>query len=812
MDASVKELPLPQLIERLGTNEQTGLSADQVISRRSEAGWNEIPAKRKSAILLFLRKFWGLSAWMIEAIAILSLVLRKTADFYVAAGLLLANAVIGFLQERRAQHVVEMLKSKLQVQARVLRDGHWMDIPARELVPGDIVRLRMGDLIPADLRVLAGDIRVDQSSLTGESKEQTKTTGDEVYSASIVRQGEFQGLVVSTGAQTFYGRTVELVQNAQPKLHMEEVVSKLVRWLFAIVGGVVLLLIVVALFRGSPMSEILPLSLVLLMGAVPVALPVMFTVSTALGVRDLGKQGVLVTRLSATEDAATMQILCTDKTGTITLNQLAVTGLYPEDGAATDELLLAAVLASNESNRDSIDAAILDAARKKGLPPAEYRQTSFTPFSPLTRRTEAAVDGPGGSFKVMKGALKTIGALANLPPDKIQALEDSSGALAGKGYRSLAVAKTAAGQTHFLGLVALYDPPRPDSRELITRLQALGVRVKMLTGDAAPVARQIASEVGLKTIVAMKEVRLAESSDGQALIELLKQNDGIAEVFPEDKYKVIKALQDAGIVVGMTGDGVNDAPALQAAEVGIAVKGATDAARGAASVVLTDSGLTGIVNLVQNGRSVYQRILTWMINKVSRTVLKTGFVGISFLLTGHLLISALGMIVLVFMTDFVKITLATDRVRPSAAPDTWEIRPLVIVAMALGVSMVFESLGLLWAGIRFMEIALDSKRLHTFSFLILLFMALFSILSIRERGPFWKSRPSGTLALALLSSGAVGVLIGWAGVGGLPALPAQAIILALGGAMVLSLGLNDVIKHVLLRWTIAKAHLRSKGK
>ena len=797
-----KNIPLPQLIERLGTNPQTGLSAAQVTSKFAEFGPNEIPEKKKSALLGFLKKFWGLSAWMIEAIAILSLILGKRADFYVATGLLLLNAVIGFLQEWRAQNVVKMLQSKLQIQTRALRDSHWNDVSARELVPGDIVRLRMGDFVPADLRVVAGDIRVDQSSLTGESKEQSKSVGDDVYSGSIVRQGEFQGLVALTGAQTLYGKTVELLLSARPKLNMEEVVSKLVRWLFMIVGSVVLILIVVAIFRHTSMEEILPLSLVLLMGAVPVALPVMFTVSTALGARDLGKQGVLVTRLSATEDAATMQVVCIDKTGTLTLNQLVVTGLYPEEGVSQDDLLLCAALASNESNRDSIDAAVLDAARKKGLHLDKYRQISFVPFTPQSRRTEAAVEGPEGSIKVMKGALKTIGALAKLTPEKFAASETAADALAKKGYRALTVAKTIGDQTQILGTVALYDPPRPDSAKLIARLKELGVRVKMLTGDAAPVARQIASEVGLKSIVTMKDVGPAGNSDANALIECLKQNDGIAEVFPEDKYKVIKALQEAGSIVGMTGDGVNDSPALQAAEVGIAVHGATDAARGAASVVLTESGLSGIVDLVQNGRSVYQRILTWMVNKVSRTVLKTGFVGIAYLLTGHLLVSALGMIVLVFMTDFVKITLATDRVRPSAEPDTWNIRPLVIVAVGLGIIMVAESLALLWAGIEFLGIALGSEKLHTFSFLILLYMALFSIISIRERGAFWKSRPSATLALALFASGAIGCLIGEIGIGDLPALPIYTVMLAMSGACAFSLGLNDLVKRVLLRWTM----------
>ncbi|MGZ3809114.1 MAG: plasma-membrane proton-efflux P-type ATPase [Bacteriovorax sp.] len=788
----MKGLSVSQLIELLGSNQKLGLSSDEVISRTQQFGLNEIPEKRKNPFLQFLKKFWGPSAWMIGAIAALSLFLHKRFDFYVAAGLLVVNAVIGFLQERRAEQVVKMLQSKLQIQTRTLRDGKWSDLPARALVPGDIVRLRMGDFVPADLKIVSGDITIDQSSITGESAELARSVDDEVYSASIVRQGEFLGLVVLTGIKTFYGRTVELVQKSRPKLHMEEVVSKLVKWLFAVVGSVVILVIAIGLIRGTSMTDILPLGLVLLMGAVPIALPVMFTVSTALGARDLGKKGVLVTRLSATEDAATMQVLCVDKTGTLTINQLVVKGLYPEEKIVPEDLLLCAALSSNSSNRDSIDAAILEYASKQNVLIDHYKQVQFVPFSPQTRKTEASIEGEKGPFKVMKGALKAIASIAKLPPDQTQRLEASSDLLAKKGYRTIAVAKIVADQIQFLGLVALYDPPRPDSAELITRLHSLGLSVKMLTGDAVPVAQQIASEVGLGKIIPLGTLQLTN-------LDWLKDNDGIAGVFPEDKYTVIKALQVEKIVTGMTGDGVNDSPALQAAEVGIAVKGATDAARAAASVVLTESGLSGIVDLVENGRSVYQRILTWVINKISRTVLKTGFVGLAYIFTGHLLISALGMLVLTFMTDFAKITLATDRVRPSQTPDTWKILPITFVAMALGVCMIFEALGLLWIGLHFAGVKLESHEVHTFSFLILLFMALFSILCVRERGPFWKSRPSKTLALALFLDGLIGILVGWKGIGDLPALRFSAIGIALTGSGLLSLGLNDFLKLIFYR-------------
>lgn len=796
------KMQMSDLFKLLEVDGKSGLSSEEVRSRTDQFGFNEIPKTPKHSFLLFAKKFWGRSAWMIEVIAILSLYLGKKSDFYVAMGLLFVNAVIGFLQEERSQRVVISLQSKLLIQTRALRDGQWRDLPARELVPGDLVRLRMGDFVPADLKVISGEIMVDQSALTGESQDKSRTTGDQVYSASIIRQGEFQGLVVLTGVKTYYGRTVELVQKSQPKLHMEEVVSKLVKWLFAVISAVVLLVIAVAFFRGTPMTEVLPLSLVLLMGAVPIALPVMFTVSTALGARDLGKKGVLVTRLSATEDAATMQILCVDKTGTLTLNQLAVKGLYPEDKVSPEELLRCAALSSNKSNRDSIDFAILDYARTQNLDLNNYKQIQFIPFSPQTRKTESTIHGATGSFKVLKGALQTIVDSAKLPEKEISRLEASSELLAKKGYRTIAVAKTVNAEIKFLGLVALYDPPRPDSAELIARLHALGVSVKMLTGDGAPVAQQIATEVGLGKIIAIGTLQLTN-------LDWLKTNDGIAGVFPEDKYKVIKALQSEKIIAGMTGDGVNDSPALQAAEVGIAVKGATDAARAAASVVLTESGLTGIVDLVENGRSVYQRILTWVVNKLSRTVFKTGFVGLAFIFTGHLLISALGMLVVTFITDFAKIALATDRVRPSKTPDTWNIESVTLVAVALGLSMMIESLGLLWIGLHFTGIKIDSTEVHTFSLLILLFMGLFSILCIRERGFFWNSRPSNTLIMALVLDGATGLLIGWLGIGELPPLRTSAIGIAVGGAVLLSLGLNDFLKLLFYKKT---SHLFRSSK
>jgi H+-transporting ATPase len=735
-----------EMLHYLGSDPQCGLGNIDARARLAREGANEVPEKPVHPFASFARKFWGLSAWMIELIALLSLLLHKYADLAVALGLLLVNAVLSFLQEQRASSAVAALRRQLQVTSRVLRDGVWHVQPARELVSGDIVRVRTGDFVPADVQLLDGELRIDQSALTGESQEQRKAANDLLYSGSTVRRGEATAVVVATGVRTYFGRTTELVESARPKLHVEEVVTRVVKWLFLIVGVQVALALVVSLGQGVPLMEILPLSLVLLMSAIPVALPVMFTVSMAVGSVELARRGVLITRLSAAEDAANMDVLCADKTGTLTLNRLSLSGALPQPGFTDDDVVRTGALASQEADQDAIDLAFLRAAQGRRLLHGAEKQLSFVPFSPSTRRTEAIVEIDGQKTRVMKGALRTVAKAAGLHESAVAALETHANAEAQKGVRILAVA-LAKGDSpwRLVGLALLRDAPRPDSRQLIAELRSLGVTVKMLTGDALPVARAVAGELGLGEMVRAPELRSAQSETGTRPTQLALSADGFAEVFPEDKFLVVKSLQAAGHIVGMTGDGVNDAPALRQAEVGIAVSGSTDVAKGAASVVLTNEGLASIVDLVKNGRAIYQRVLTWIINKVSRTILKSGFVVIAFLVTGQFVISALGMVLLVFMTDFVKIALATDRVRPSQNPETWNIGPLVKVAVVLGLFMLAEALGSLAIGWHLFDLGQESGRLQTFTFLNLLFFALFSIVSIRERRAFWASRPSWVL-------------------------------------------------------------------
>ena len=796
---------VPETLAALKVNPETGLSRADVDSRRKEHGYNEVAERKEHPVRKFLGKFWGISAWMLELIMVLSAVLRKFSDLAVVGALLVINAVLSFMQERRAAGVVEALRRRLQVSARVRRDSTWKVIPARELVPGDVVRVRPGDIIPADVKLLTGALSVDQSALTGESKDADKAPGEVLSSGSVVRRGEGNGVVMLTGAKTYFGRTTELVQEARPKLHIEAVVAKVVRWLFVIVGTLISVVVVLSLIRGAPLIEMIPLMLVLLMSAVPVALPVMFTVSMAVGSKELAKRGVLVTRLSAAEDAATMDVLCVDKTGTITMNQLAVTGVIPLEPATEADVLFAGALASQEANQDPIDLAFLAAATERRVFDNRPKATSvsFAPFDAINRRTEAVLEQNGQRFRVMKGAVRTVAEACGLQPQAIEALEARISASAAKGYRTLAVARgPETGPGALVGLVSLYDPPRPDAKELIADLRDLGVAVKMLTGDALLVAREIGQGVGLTNIRRVADLKATSALADNKAKDLLAGADGFAEVYPEDKYIVVQHLQAAGHVTGMTGDGVNDAPALRQAEVGIAVSTATDVAKGAASVVLTEAGLTNIVTLVEQGRAIYQRILTWIINKISRTILKAAFVAIAFVATGKFVVSAFAMLLLVFMTDFAKISLSTDNVRPSRRPETWNIGGYITVSVVLGVAMVAETLLLLWIGWAHFGLATNNSALYTFSFLMLLYFAVFSVVSARERHWFWATLPSKTFLSALAADVLIGTVVPYLGLPGLRPLPWWQTLAIFAYAMVACLFLNDAVKVAMIRWRV----------
>jgi H+-transporting ATPase len=760
-------------LAKLSFNPDAGLTHAEVEDRRKAYGYNEVAEEKGRPVLKFLEKFWGISAWMLEAIMVLSAVLGKYSDLAVVGALLVINAVVSFMQERRAA--------------------------------GDIVRVRPGDIIPADVKLLAGALTVDQSAFTGESKDTDRVPGEVLASGSVARRGEGNGVVILTGAKTYFGRTTELVQQARPTLHIEAVVAKVVRRLLIIIGALLCVVIVLSLVRRTPMIELAPIVLVLLMSAVPVALPVMLTVSMAVGARELAQRGVLVTRLSAAEDAATMDVLCVDKTGTITLNQLTVTGVISLEHATEADVLFAGALASQEANQDPIDRAFLAAAKERHIFDSLPKVTpvSFAPFDAKNRRMEAVVEQNGMQLRVMKGAVRTIAEACGLQPAAIEALEARVSASGAKGYRTLAVAcGPTAGTLTLTGLVSLYDPPRPDAKALIAALQDHGVAVKMLTGDALAVASEIARGVGLPNIKLMADMKAAIAQASDKTVDLFAGADGFAEVYPEDKYIVVKHLQAAGHVTGMTGDGVNDAPALRQAEVGIAVSTATDVAKGAASVVLTELGLTNIIALVEQGRMIYQRVLTWIVNKISRTIMKSAFVAIAFVITGKSVVSVFVILLLLFMGDFPAISLATDNVRPSKKPETWNIGGFVAVAVALGVAMAAETLLLLWIGWTHFGLATNDNALYTFSFLMLIYFAVFSTVSARERRWFWATLPSSIFLWALASEAIVGTVLAFIGLPGLIPLPWWQMLAIFVYAMVACLGVNDAVKVLMIKWRV----------
>lgn len=785
-------------------NDAKGLTSSEVEEKQKQFGRNEVAEKQPSPILAFAKKFWGLVPWMLEAAMVLSYILHNYADVYIIAALLLVNAVLGFVQERQATRAVCALKQKLQLQARVLRDGVWQTVNSAELVPGDVIRARSGDFVSADFRILDSEATVDQSALTGESLPIEKKRGDVVYSGSLFMKGEVTGVIVATGTQTMFGKTAQLVQLARPKLHVESVISNLTKWLIVLVVSLLLVASAVAYLRGINLLDMLSLALVLIVAAIPVALPTMFTITMALGSYELAGKGVLVTRLSASEDAALMDVLCVDKTGTITENKLSIAEVDQMNSYTKDDVVVLGALASQRANQDPIDLAFFAFVDEKKISLDVYQQKKFVPFDPSTRRTEAIVEKQGQTLRVTKGAVSAVSDLCQLKGQQLAEAEDKMNVLANKGYRVIAVAvgKESACM-NMVGLVALYDKPRADSSKLISEIRSEGIPVKMLTGDSLPIAKQIAQEVGIgEKITRMADI---EKSEENAVVaaEIVDQSDGFAEIYPEGKYRIVKGLQAEKHVVGMTGDGINDAAALKQAEVGIAVSNATDVAKGSASVVLTKEGLSNIVDLILTGRMIYQRIYTWMFNKIVKTFQVILFVIVAFLATGLFVVGPFQVVLLLFLVDFVTISISTDKVRPSDKPETWNIAPLVKGAVVLGVAIVIESLGLLYIGLKYLALT-NISALNTFSFDMLLFGGLFTIFVVRERSNFWKSRPSRPLLTAIIADMVISSLISVFGIPGLAPIPPLYVLLAFVWFLFFVLLVNDQLKLRLLRFINAK--------
>jgi H+-transporting ATPase len=753
------KVSLPELFKKLAASEN-GLSSTEAQTRLEKYGANEISEKTVNPLVKLLTYFWGPIPWMIEIAVILSAVVRHWPDFFIILVLLVANAVVGFWEEYQAGNAIAALKAKLALQARVKRDGKWRTVPARDLVPGDVVHVRLGDIVPADARLLEGDpVEVDQSALTGESLPVSRSSGETVYSGSIVRQGEIDALVYGTGQNTYFGKTAQLVSEAHTVSHFQRAVLKIGDYLIVLAVALVVLILAVALFRGDRMVTTLQFALVLTVAAIPVAMPTVLSVTMAVGARLLAVKQAIVSRLASIEELAGMDVLCSDKTGTLTQNKLTLGKPFVLEGISAEEVTLAGALASREESQDTIDLAILggvkDRSRLQG-----YRVTHFQPFDPVHKRTEAAVESPDGQkFKVAKGAPQVIQALAANRTETSAAVEKAIQGFAARGFRSLGVARTDdQGRWRFLGVLPLFDPPRDDSKETIATAGQMGINVKMVTGDQLAIGKEIAGQLGLGTnILDAAGFGDTRHHEGGQLAESIEKADGFAQVFPEHKFHIVEVLQQHNHIVGMTGDGVNDAPALKKADCGIAVSGATDAARAAADIVLLTPGLSVIIDAIKESRKIFQHMNSYAIYRIAETIRVLFFMTLSILVFNFYPVTAVMIVLLALLNDGAILSIAYDEVRYSDRPEAWNMHQVLGIATVLGVIGVVASFGLFYIGERVFQ--LSREFIQPLIYLKLSVAGQLTIFLTRTRGPFWSMRPARILVMAVFGAQLIATLI-----------------------------------------------------
>ena len=766
---SYRDMPLQEAMDRLGATSE-GLTSKDAVSRLAKYGRNELTEPPRNPVADFLRRYWGPMPWLLELAMVLSFILKRPAEGVIILVLLTMNAIIGFWHSQGSHKAVSLLKQRLALQARVLRDGNWQTIEVALLVPGDVITVRLGDIIPSDAKIITGDVSIDESALTGESLPIEKNAGAVIYSGSVIRQGEARCLVINTGYTTYFGRTAELVNAAKPKSHQEAIALAIVKYMMYL--GIAASLIVAgdAAVQHHSFLLILTFIVVFLMGSVPVALPAVLTIVQAATGIQLSKSGVLVTRLESIEDAASVSVLCMDKTGTITMNQLSVVEAVGFEPYVLTDTLNMAALASREDGIDLIDLAILEYAKAQGANGQGYKQLTYTPFNPAVRRTEATASKDGLEFKVIKGASQVVAPMCTgMDAQELAKVDEHVQSYSRKGYRTIAVARSKEGEPNALslvGLVALADPPRPDSRQMIAEIKQLGVKPIMLTGDNMAIAKEIAVQVGIgENISRLSDVAHLQ---GKERATAVATSDGFAEIYPEDKYQLVKLLQEAGYMVAMTGDGVNDAPALKQAEMGIAVNNATDVAKASASVVLTEPGIQVIVKAVELSRETYQRMLTWVINKVMKVIQVVGLLTIGYFMVHEMIVSMLGISLLIFANDFVTISLATDNVKHTLNPNSWDVANIMSAALVVGVLLIGEGLATIWWGIHMLH--LDIDHLRTLVLLMLVFTSQLNVLMVRERRSLWASRPGTALIVSSLSVTVLYIALGISGIL-IPAIP-----------------------------------------
>ncbi len=757
--ADLKSLPLDELEAKLASSPD-GLSQAEAEQRLAQYGPNEIAEKSISPLLKFLSYFWGPIPWMIEVAAILSAVVKHWSDFIIIVVLLLANAGVGFWEEYQAGNAIAALKARLAPRARVRRNGAWTNIESRALVPGDLIRMRLGDIVPADARLLDQDpVEVDQSALTGESLPVTRKMGEALFSGSVIRQGETDALVYATGTHTYFGQTARLVAEAHTVSHFQRAILKIGDYLIVIAIALVVLIFGVAMFRGDPLLTTLQFMLVLTVAAIPVAMPAVLSVTMAVGARLLAAREAIVSRLASIEELAGVDVLCSDKTGTLTQNKLALGKPFCVGAVTQDELILNGALASRAENQDTIDMAVLSGLQDRTALEA-YQAVHFQPFDPVHKRTEATLKTKaGGVVRVTKGAPQVIlGLSANaaaVKPEVDKAVE----AFAKRGYRSLGVARAEGnGSWQFLGVLPLSDPPRPDSKETIATARQLGIDVKMLTGDQIAIAKEIADQIGLGTnILDASGFGDTKHHEAAQLDQSIEEADGFAQVFPEHKFHIVDVLQRHGHIVGMTGDGVNDAPPLKKADCGIAVSGATDAARAAADIVLLTPGLSVIIDAVKESRKIFQRMNSYAIYRIAETIRVLLFMTLSILAFNFYPVTAVMIVLLAVLNDGAILSIAYDNVRTSDTPEAWNMRFVLGIATVLGITGVVASFGLFYLGEQVFH--LDRATIQTLMYLKLSVAGHLNIFVTRTRGPFWSIRPSRILLIAVVGTQVIATII-----------------------------------------------------
>ena len=763
----LKKLSIDETFKTFSSDEN-GLSDSSLKERIDDYGYNELVEKKVNPIVKFLSYFWGPIPWMIEVAAILSAVIHHWEDFWIIFVLLLLNASVGFWQEYKAGDAIDQLKKKLALNARVKRNGKWTKLPARELVPGDVVRVRLGDVIPADIKLFSGDyLSADESALTGESLPVDKHDSDVAFSGSIVRQGEMDGLVVATGIDTFFGRTAKLVEEAKTVSHFQRAVVKIGHYLIVLAAFMIAIIFMVSFFRGESFLDTLQFALVLTIAAIPVALPAVLSVTMAVGASALAKKKAIVSKLVAIEEMAGMDILCSDKTGTITKNELTLADVVPQDKFTADDVLVFASLASREEDNDPIDTAIISKTKSLDSPAEKmktYSVSDFKPFDPVIKRSEATIfSGNNKKFKITKGAPQVILALlsedeqARISKEINKQVDD----LAEDGYRTLGTARTnEKDEWEYVGLIPLFDPPREDSAETIKTASDMGVDVKMITGDHTSIAKQIAQKVNLKNRI--REASMFLKKNDKEAGRIVEQADGFAQVFPEHKYRIVELLQDRQHIVGMTGDGVNDAPALKKADVGIAVAGATDAAKSAADIVLTLPGLSVIIDALKESRKIFQRMNSYAIYRIAETLRVLFFITLAILVFNFYPVTAIMIVLLALFNDAPIMAIAYDNVRYSPEPERWNMRVLLSMATFLGLIGVISSFGIFYIGEVVLHLPKDAVQ--TFIFLKLAVAGHLTIFITRTRGPFWSIRPSAAMFWSAVITKVLATLVavyGW---------------------------------------------------